>query len=217
MASWWDNIVGSDTTVEKVPTVTPEIRNLLKQLTGLVGPSIQNQSGFMNQQQPQNYSAGAPQAYNFAPQAQEARTNFMNQTLPSLAERFNAIGAFGGSGFRNAALNQAQLLDQNLASQQAKYDFLGNQQNASNYFQGAQLGQNERGQQLQMLQTLLGQILGTQQFANIQKPGETGLIPSLAGTAGRAGVGYLWGGPAGAASALAGDFGSQVAKQLARS
>jgi hypothetical protein len=212
MASWWDNLVGSDNQIEKVQTQTPQVQQLLAQLGQILGPALQNQSGFLGQQQSQNYSAGAPQAFNFAPIAREARQNFMSETLPSLAERFNAVGAFGGSGFRNAALGQSKLLDQNLASQQAKYDFLGNQQNAQNYYQGAQLGQNERGQQLAALQNLLSSLLGTQQFANVTKQGQIGLLPSVLPTIANAGIGYALGGPTGALTAIGGQFAKDIAR-----
>lgn len=216
MASIWDNVFGSDSSIQRVPTVTKDIRGLLQNLGGLLGPALQQQ-GQQLTASPLNYNQNAPQGYNFAPTAQEARTNFMQQTIPALAERFNALGAFGGSGFRNAALNQAQLLDQNLASQQAKYDFLGNEQNINNYFRGQQMSQQDRANQMNMLSSLLGQLLGTQQFANVTKEGQIGLLPATLPALGRAGVGYAFGGPAGAMSGLTGGFANEVGRQLAGS
>lgn len=200
--------VGKDPSIQTFPTVTPDVRNLLQQMSSQLGGQL---PGLISGQNQRDYNQFAPQQYNFAPAAQEARTNFMQQTIPGLAERFNALGAFGGSGFRNAALNQAQLLEQNLASQQAKYDFLGNQQNIDNYFRGQSLGQQDRA----MLGSLLGQLLGTPQIGHFGTQGQTGMLQGIAPYALRAGTGYALGGPAGASAALLGSYYNEAGKQLA--
>lgn len=101
-----------------------------------------------------------PQA-GFEPIAQQARTQFQANTIPSLAERFTALG--GGqrsSAFQDALGQAASGLEQGLAAQ------------------GAQYGLQNQG----YLQNLLGMSLRPQ-FENLYHPRQPGFLESLGGTA----------------------------------
>jgi len=112
-----------------------------------------------------------PQA-GFEPIAQQARTQFQTNTIPSLAERFTALGGGQRSSAFQGALGQAASgLEQGLAAQ------------------GAQYGLQNQG----LLQNLLG--MGLQRpFENIYQPRQPGFLENLGSTAAqgfRQGLG-LW-------------------------
>ena len=130
------------------------------------------------------------QDVDFSPIEEQARTEFSTQTIPALAERFTSMGGGGqrSTGFQSALGRAGSTLEGELAAQRANFS-----QNL------AQL-QNQR---------LLG-LLGSTSPAAMQQA----FIPYLqmpqpsmaAGLVGRgisalgsAGIGYLTGGPSGAA------------------
>lgn len=170
----------------QLPTLSPQQQQyqnfLLQQLPGL----LQNLQSKLSQ-------PTATSQFDFAPIAQQARTQFKTQTVPTLAERFGALagdsrgssGVFGQLGAAGAGL------DENLASLQQQY---GMQQQAFNY--GAQ--QNQTNQLLQLLSLLSGQGLGRSQ-ENIYDPGQSSgawqllnsLVGGLGSAAGKVGGAYL--------------------------
>lgn len=107
----------------------------------------------------------------FAPIAQKARSDFASKTIPSLAERFTALGNGQRSSAFQGALGEAGAgLEQGLA--------------------GLQSGHN-----LQLLQLLLG--LGMQpSFESAYTPAQPGLLQAVAPTAGKAAA-LAFGAPAG--------------------
>ena len=129
---------GSQGQFKQNPTGTPQQRNAMNLL-------LQQGS-----QQLQNPYQG------FAPLAQQARTQFQNQTVPSLAERFSSLGNNSTSSPAFASqLGQAGAgLEEMLAALQAQYG-LQNQQSAlqllslglspafENYYQQSQPGFGE--------------------------------------------------------------------------
>ena len=117
----------------------------------------------------------------FAPIAQQARSQFETQTLPSLVEQFTAGAPSGerSSAFAGALGSAGAGLEENLASM------------------GAQYGQRQQG----LSQNLLGIGLRPQNEYMYEPEGQSGimqLLQMLAKGAGGAGAGFMMGGPAGA-------------------
>jgi len=116
----------------------------------------------------------APSKFDFAPIAQQARNQFETQTIPSLAERFTALG--GGqnsSAFQGALGNASADLESQLAS-------LGSQF-------GMQNQQMDRDYLLQLLRFAL-----MPQFESQYLPATGGLLGGAAQGAGQ-GLGQLGG------------------------
>ena len=85
------------------------------------------------------------QKFNFAPIAQQARTNFAQQTIPSIAERFASLGTGGSqrSSYFPQLLSQAGSdLDQQLAAMQEQYGLQEKGLNAGIYGQMFGAGMN---------------------------------------------------------------------------
>ncbi len=173
MAGISDFLIGTQDQIKQVP-------RLSAQQLGLHN----NAGNAANQLLPQ-----VQQGFNFAPIAQQARTQFNTQTIPSLAERFTAMGNQGSSDFRAALGSAGAGLEEGLAGLQSQYDFAN------------------QGQQQQLLLSLLG--LGLQpQFENIFMPGQQGFLQNLGASLG-GGLGALAGPGIGtAASAGIGGLGA---------
>ncbi len=151
---------GSPTKFEQLPTVTPEQKSILDQVLGGIGGPLG--SGMQNLQQ---ILSGRPEAFE-AFQA-PARTAFMQQTVPGIAERFTGADAQASSAFGQTLGAAAAGLEENLAAQRAG-------------LQAQALGQ---------LQQLLG--LGmTPQFTTQGIPGQPGALQGLMGGIGT-GIGGL--------------------------
>ena len=120
-----------------------------------------------NPQQQQGFSQILQQALSgmqnpqegFEPMAQQARSQFQSQTVPSLAERFTAMGQGGqrSSAFQGALGEAGAGLEEGLASQ------------------GSQYGLQRQGQ----LQQLLGMGL-TPQFDTFRNAPTQGLVGNMA-------------------------------------
>lgn len=134
-------LFGSQSSINQIPTVTPEVASALSQLLQ------QGLSGIQN-----------PQA-GFQPIAEQARTQFQQQTVPSIAERFSGLGAQRSSAFGQQLGAAGAGLEQNLASLGAQYGL-----------------QNRQG----LLQQL--QLAMKPQFENAFIPGQSGFLSSLLGT-----------------------------------
>ena len=124
--------------VTQIETVNPEQRQVINQL-------LQQALGVARglQQQPMG------QLPSFEPIAQRARTQFQQQTIPSIAERFTALDGQRSSGFPQILGQQAAGLEEALAALAADYGI-----------QQQQLGLQGQGLQQNLLATLLG--IGTQ-------------------------------------------------------
>lgn len=112
--------------------------------------------------------------FDFAPIAQQARNNFNTKTVPTIAERFTALGG-GNTRFGNQLPEIASAganLDSSLAALQSQF------------------GLQQQGQQNQLLQSLLGLSLQPQQ-QQIYKPGEQGIFEQLLGPGLQALLAYL--------------------------
>ena len=110
--------------------------------------------------------------FDFAPIEKQARSQFEQKTIPSIAERFTSMGGQGSGAFAQALGSAGAGLEENLAAMKSNYNL----------------------QREPQLQNLLGQGL-TKQFDTMmhgEQPGflETGLSGLLGGLAGGAGQAY---------------------------
>lgn len=153
-----DFLVGTPGRTEQFPRFTPQQQDLNTQL-------LQMLPGLLQQNRQSSSS--------FAPIAQQARTNFSTQTIPSLAERFTALGGQNSSAFQGALGSAGANLEEGLAGLESKF----------NLAQG--------GQSQQLLLSLLGMALQPQ-FENAYFPRQPGFLQGLAGAAGQ-GLGTLGG------------------------
>lgn len=100
---------------------------------------------------------------NFQPIAQKARTNFYQQTVPGLAERFTALGAGPrySPGFAQTLGTAGAGLEESLAALESQYDL-------------------QRQNQLQsLLGGLLSGGLGKGSLENIISPSQPGFLESI--------------------------------------
>ncbi len=130
---------GKEGGVQQAPKFNPQQQQILQFLLQ------QGQQGL------QNPSAG------FAPIAQQARSQFNQQTVPSLAERFTSMGqnSVGSPAFASQLGQAGSGLEEALAALQSQYG-MQNQQNAlqmlalgmspgfENFYQGSQPGFGEQ-------------------------------------------------------------------------
>lgn len=173
--------------------------NLLNQLAQLAQGQLNRAGGALGTGQ--GGQNNWQQYFNFAPIEQQARTQFNTQTIPSLAERFTAMGGEGGqrsSAFQGALGRAGSDLEQGLAALKAQYA-LPQAQLAQNQ---QQLGQNQQGINLNLLQTLLSggltrkfdlshgayQPSGWERFWGV---GGGQAVTNLAAMGARAGLNYL--------------------------
>lgn len=161
--------------VKQVPIYNQQQTNVLDQLRGLGLQGLQNQSQF-----------------NFEPIAQQARTQFKTQTIPTIAERFQNItpnsSDRGSSGLIGSLGAAGAGLEQGLAALKSQY------------------GLQQQNQQNSLYQNLLGLGLmpQTENFYSGEQPG---FLESAGGAAGSTLLqllplllGGVFGGPVGAAA-----------------
>lgn len=135
-----------------VPGKQEQISRLNPQQVGIqqqIGNTASNMLGNLGQNQ-----------FNFEPIAQQARTNFQTKTIPSIANRFAALGAQGSGAYQHALGSAGAGLEEGLAALQSKY------------------GLAQSGQQQQFLLSLLAQALQPQQDNMFSAP-QNGLFQSL--------------------------------------
>lgn len=144
------NLFATPESTQQFQLKTPGQQGLQNQTIGAAGNLLQQLMG-----------GGG---FNFAPLAQQARTQFQTQTIPGLAERFTAFqGGQGGqrsSAFQGALGSAGAGLEQGLASDAARF---GLQQQGLN-------------------QNLLSMLLGSgqqQSFSNLFRPRQPGLFENL--------------------------------------
>lgn len=135
---------------------------------------------------------GLPQGgFDFAPIAQQARTQFNTETIPTLAERFTALGSGQRSSAFESALGRAGAgLEENLAALKAQYDY-NNFQNQQQHYLNRILG----GIQPQYQQTFIPPQMGIVGGGGGKKRGGIGgFFKGLAGGLGRIAGKGLFGG-----------------------
>lgn len=146
-----DFFLGSQPKLQQAP-------RLSAQQLGLQNQGIGNLMQLLQQ--------GGGQPGSFTPIAQKARTQFQTQTIPSLAERFTALGGQNSSAFQGALGQAGAGLEEGLAAQESQY---GLQQNA----------------QLQNLMKILLGISSQPGFENIIHGGQPGALQGAAQGAGQ--------------------------------
>lgn len=152
-----DFLFGKSGRSEQIQRFTPQQQTSLDQILQ------QAMSGMQENQQ-----------YGFEPMAQQARTRFSQETIPSLAERFTSMGegAQRSSAFQGSLGQAGAGLEENLAAL------------------GSQYGLQRQGQ----LQQMLG--MGLQpQFENVYHESSPGFLQALAPS-----LGMALGGPVGSAA-----------------
>jgi hypothetical protein len=166
MAGELDWLFGGNNTVKQNQLQTPQQQNII------------NQSGKMGLQGLQNLNTS------FEPIANQARQNFAQKTIPSIAERFTSAGGQRSSAFGQQLGGAGAELESNLAS----------------------LGSQHNQQQQQLFQQLAALGL-TPQFENYTEKGEQGFLPGLLGNFSQAiphlAAAYASGGLSGIPSLLA--------------
>lgn len=132
-------LLGTNAQVQQIPTMGRQGQNALQQLLSQATQGLRNPNE------------------GFEPFANQARQQFQEQTVPSLAQRFTSMGQnkLTSGAFANQLGQAGAGLESQLASA------------------GAQYGRQNRNDLLQMLQLGL-----TPQFQNIQTPGQAGAIES---------------------------------------
>lgn len=175
-----DFLGGTAPQTQQFQRFTPQQQTALNQILGQATSGLQNQKPF-----------------DFAPIEQQARTQFKTDTLPSIAERFTAMGSGPrSSNFAPALASAGAGLEQSLAALRS------------------QVGLQQQGQQQNFLQNLL-QLGLTPQFENAYEPRQPGFAES-AGAPILQGLGQalpyllplLLGGATGGAGAAAGGVAS---------
>ena len=159
---WWESLLnlinGTPAETLLFPSFTPEqYGSAIHPATEQIAPLLQQLLGGVDTQGISN----------------RARRQFQTQTVPSLAERFTAMGGGQRSSAFQGALGQAGSdLESALAELENKYGFI-NQQNKQ-----------------QLFGTLLSTAL-TPQFQSAYQPASPGLLHNIAGLAGQGIGSYL--------------------------
>jgi len=136
-------LTGTPAQTQQFQRFNPQQQNVLNQLLS------QGFSGLQNQQQ-----------FDFAPIEQQAKTGFYSDVVPTIAERFTAMGSGPRSSNFASALGSAGAgLQQSLAALRS------------------QIGLQQQGQQQNLLQNLL-QLGLTPQFENAYTPAQPGFAES---------------------------------------
>lgn len=142
--------------ITQIPTKTNQQMDLMNMLGQIGLRGIQNnQNGF-------------------APIEQKARTNFAQQTIPGIAERFSSLGAQNSSAFGQQLGAAGAGLNEGLAGLESQYN-LGQQEMFKNL---AQLGLGDQFQNQYhqaepgLLQKIISRILGGQNNQSGQQSSE---------------------------------------------
>lgn len=122
MASFSELFAGTPARAEQIQRFSPEQQQAFGSLL---------QSGLSGMQMPQ---------FDFNPIAQQARTQFHQTTVPTIAERFSSMGAQRSSAFPQLLSSAAADLEGNLASMGANYGMQQQQMNQQRMFDLLRLG-----------------------------------------------------------------------------
>jgi len=133
----------------QAPIFSPEHIPQLNQLLSLLMGSGQGQQGLLKNV----FGADA----SFGPIADEARTQFQQQTIPSIAERFSSLDGQRSSMFPQYLGQASSQLDQGLAAE------------------GAKFAQRERALQMPLIQSLLG-LAFQPRFQTVTQKATKGLL-----------------------------------------
>lgn len=176
--------LGPTGSVQKIELYTPEQKAMMQQLGSQGLGGLQALLG-----QPYNQLPSAPAPidlsnlvspyrFDFAPIAQQARTQFQTQTVPSLAERFTALGGQTRPGTASGLIGQLGAagagLEEGLAALASKYGIVQQQNLADQALRQAQLQLQQQGQQF-------GYQSAQPQFLNQQQQQRAAILQNLLG------------------------------------
>lgn len=165
---------------------TPDTLNLISRLTPQQQEAftsiLSNVLGQVQQGGVQMPDVSLPAA-SFEPYAQKARTQFAQETVPTIAERFTALGGQRSSAFPQILGQQAAGLEESLAALGSGYDLQRAMTQAQLGMQKTGLGLQQQGQ----LFGLLGALLSPQ-FETAYRPGQASKLGSFFGGLGSAAV-----------------------------
>lgn len=150
MASFLENISGTPGKVSQVNRFNSGQQGLQNQLLSQVSGMLGNQN---------------KTKFDFSPIASEARNRFYTETVPSIAERFTAMGGSGsqsGSAFQGALGNAGANLERGLKSLETQY------------------GLQQQGLDNQQLNSLL-QMVFQSPYESIYEQGQPGFLQGAAG------------------------------------
>lgn len=165
----------------QTPVVPGAPTNLPRGYTGIplgteqqrnIGSMAGNQALQLLQQLSQQQMQRQQTPFDFAPIAQQARSQFQQQTIPSIAERFTSMGGYGTGALSSPAF-ASQLgaagagLEQGLAALQSQYGL-----------QQQELGQGQQRLDQNLLQMLLG-LSQEPQFGLYRQPQQPSMFSSL--------------------------------------
>lgn len=160
-----DMFMGKDAYNEQVPTITPEVQQALSQM-------LQYGLGGMNNNQ-----------FDFAPIEQQARTQFNQQTIPSIAERFTSMGGQGGGAFQRMLGSAGAGLEENLAAMKSQYN-LQREPLMQNYLRMGMMPQFENQynpEQPGLFKSLLSQLIPAgAQLGTAYLTGGASMLPKAA-------------------------------------
>lgn len=114
------------------------------------------------------------QKFNFGPIADEARANFAQQTIPSIAERFSSLGTGGSqrsSAFPQLLSQAGGDLERQLAALKEQYGLQEKGLNANIFGNMLSGGMNARGQNMGMYGQQLG-FASQPVWENMYRPGQ---------------------------------------------
>ena len=166
-----EGLFGAPGQLQQLPTQSPQQQQLSAQTIQNVLQMLQGGST-------------APHQFDFGKIKESAQNRFQTETLPSIAERFTALGSGGSQGssaFAQAVGREGTNLDRDLGAMEAQF------------------GMQQQGQDRDYLLNLLKSAL-MPQFENQYKPATGGLFGSAAQGVGQ-GIGNF-GGSVGGLSAL---------------
>ena len=174
---------GYDPQLLRFENFDPQQKAAILQILQQILPQIGQPGVDLSQGAPAPFDLGQYK-FDFAPIAQEARQNFAQQTVPSIAERFSGLGAQKSSAFGQQLGQAASGLESSLASLGAQYGLQNRGQEAQLALQGrglelqnrgqeAGLALQNQGQQMQKLLSLLGYGLRPT-FENAYQPRQPG-------------------------------------------
>jgi hypothetical protein len=176
----FDWLTGGKDKLEKIPNMTPEQEDFLKNLLGLLsgegglGAGFGESTDYLRQLLDPNSEAVAQFTKPYQQQ-------FEQETIPMLAERFAGAGGGMGGGLSSSGFGQSLgAAGSNLQTQLAALK--------------AGLGQQAAGQLMNMYGNLASQGLGSKPFGYAKTGGGTGLLGGWAGSGfpGLGGLGSLW-------------------------
>lgn len=176
----FDSLFGSKDKLKKIPAMTPEQEDFLRNILGLLGGEGGLGAGF-GESTDYLRQLLDPNSEAVAQFTKPYEQQFEQETIPMLAERFAGAGGGMGGGLSSSGFGQSLgAAGSNLQTQLAALK--------------AGLGQQAAGQLMGMYGNLAGLGLGAKPYGYAKTGGGTGLLGGWAGAGfpGLGGLGSIW-------------------------